>query len=69
MKKQSYKERREIDEMIKFEIESGNPFSAFTSYKSYKATGRKKVIKTEEKPVEENIIPKTENLEEDSLPF
>ena len=29
-KKQSYRERMEIDEIIKFEIESGNPLSECT---------------------------------------
>ena len=40
MKKINFTEK-EIDEMIKFEIESGNPFSEFSSYKSYKSTGQK----------------------------
>ena len=31
----------EVDEMIKFEIESGNPFSEYSSYKSYKANNKK----------------------------
>lgn len=35
-------EEREIDEMIKFEIESGNPFSEYASYRSYAASGSKK---------------------------
>lgn len=39
-KKQSYRERMEIDEIIKFEIESGNPLSEFTSYASYKAKNK-----------------------------
>ena len=30
----------EIDEIIKFEIESGNPLSEFTSYASYKAKNK-----------------------------
>ena len=39
----------EVDEMIKFEIESGNPFSEYSSYKSYKANNKKKT--TEKKKV------------------
>ena len=58
---------KEIDEMIKFEIESGNPFSEYSSYKSYKATGLKKVNKKEEAIRLGDLLQK--QLEENSLPF
>jgi hypothetical protein len=58
---------KEIDEMIKFEIESGNPFSEYSSYKSYKSTGQKKVNKKEEAIRLGDLLQK--QLEEDSLPF
>lgn len=47
-KKQSYRERMEIDEIIKFEIESGNPLSEFTSYASYKAKNKMTAAEKEE---------------------
>jgi hypothetical protein len=58
---------KEIDEMIKFEIESGNPFSEYSNYKSYKATGLKKVNKKEEAIRLGDLLQK--QLEENSLPF
>jgi hypothetical protein len=58
---------KEIDEMIKVEIESGNPFSEYSSYKSYKSTGQKKVNKKEEAIRLGDLLQK--QLEEDSLPF
>ena len=39
------KEERESDEMIKFEIQDGNPFSEGSSYASYKAKTKKKTVK------------------------
>ena len=47
-KKQSYRERMEIDEIIKFEIESGNPLLEFTSYASYKAKNKMTAAEKEE---------------------
>jgi hypothetical protein len=58
---------KKIDEMIKFEIESGNPFSEYISYKSYKSTGQKKVNKKEEAIRLGELLQK--QLEENSLPF
>ena len=58
---------KEIDEMIKFEIESGNPFSEYSSYKSYKSTGQKKVNKKEEAIRLGDLLQK--QLEENSFPF
>ena len=58
---------KKIDEMIKFEIESGNPFSEYSSYKSYKSTGQKKVNKKEEAIRLGNLLQK--QLEENSFPF
>ena len=69
MKKINFTEN-EIDEMIKFEIESGNPFSEFSSYKSYKSTGQKKVNKNkkeEEAIMLADLLQK--QLEENSFPF
>lgn len=66
MKKINFTEK-EIDEMIKFEIESGNPFSEFSSYKSYKSTGQKKVNKKEEAIMLADLLQK--QLEENSFPF
>ncbi len=69
MKKINFTEK-EIDEMIKFEIESGNPFSEFSSYKSYKSTGQKKVNKNkkeEEAIMLADLLQK--QLEENSFPF
>jgi hypothetical protein len=58
---------KEIDEMIKVEIESGNPFSEYSSYKSYKSTGQKKVNKKAETIMLADLLQK--QLEENSLPF
>lgn len=63
---------KEIDEMIKFEIESGNPFSEYSSYKSYKANNKKKTTEKKESKKEEairlgDLLQK--QLEENSLPF
>lgn len=65
--KQSIKELREFDEMIREEIESGNPFAEFSSYKSYKSTGRKKANKKEEAERLGELLQK--QLEENSFPF
>jgi hypothetical protein len=65
--KQSIKELREFDEMIREEIEAGNPFSEYSSYKSYKSTGRKKVNKKEEALRLGELLQK--QLEENSFPF
>ncbi len=51
--KQSNAEKREFDEMMREEIESGNPF-ADGSYRTYKAKNLKK-------PSENKEIPKVEN--------
>lgn len=50
--KHSRKEEREFDEMMREEIESGNPFSQYSSYRSYRASNRKKPT--------ENELPKNE---------
>jgi hypothetical protein len=47
-KKQSYRERIETEEMLKFEMDSDNPF-ADGSYRSYKAKNRKKPTEKKEK--------------------
>jgi hypothetical protein len=51
---------KEIDEMIKFEIESGNPFAEGT-YISYKANGKK--IKTKKSTLDLTL------KENQNLPF
>ena len=45
---QSRKEEREFDEMMREEIETGNPFSQYSSYQSYKASNRKKPTEKKE---------------------
>jgi hypothetical protein len=60
-KKQSYRERMETEEMLKFEMDSDNPFSD-GSFRSYKAKNRKK-------PSEKKDIPQVEIDENKDLPF
>ncbi len=63
--KQSNAEKREFDEMMREEIESGNPF-ADGSYGSYKARTRKKPAEKKEIPKVENTI---KNQNDEDLPF
>ena len=42
------KEDREFDEMMREEIEAGNPFSPYSSYASYKAKNKMTAAKKEE---------------------
>ena len=64
-KKQSYRERMETEEMLKFEMDSDNPFSN-GSFRSYKATNRKKPAEKKEIPKEENPV---KNQNDQDLPF
>ncbi len=63
--KQSNAEKREFDEMMREEIESGNPF-ADGSFRSYKAKNRKKPAENKEIPKEENPL---KNQNDEDLPF
>jgi hypothetical protein len=65
-KKQSYRERMETEEMLKFEMDSDNPF-ADGSFRSYKAKNRKKPTEKEEKPKGKNIT--DVETDQDTLPF
>jgi hypothetical protein len=64
-KKQSYRERIETEEILKFEMDSDNPFTE-GSYASYKAKNRKKPAEKKEIPKLENILKLDDN---DDLPF
>jgi len=44
---QSRKEQKEFDEMMREEIEAGNQFSQYSSYRGYKASNRKKPSENE----------------------
>jgi hypothetical protein len=51
------KEEREFDQMMKEEIEAGNPFSEYSSYRSYLSSKpRKKKIDTSSIPKQEPLI-------------
>ena len=55
----------ETKEMLKFEMDSDNPFSD-GSFRSYKAKNRKKPAEKKEIPKEENTL---KNQNDEDLPF
>lgn len=62
---------KEFDRMMKEEIESGNPFAGYSSYRSYKASNRKEKTPEQKKAAKELKDQKIESNKEDhdELPF
>jgi hypothetical protein len=56
--KQSIKKLKEFDEIMREEIEAGNPFSVYSSFQSYKSKKRKIPTEKRENKLTLREIPK-----------